>query len=155
MCLAIIFIIELAVGIAAIAFKSDLEMVLQNTLETSIKKSGADDVVAWDNVQRKLQCCGVNGPADWVDHSKNRTLRTSCCRPEHIDPETNDCRLAYPLFKVGVNLVKESLISVSYLFSRLIFVVLIPKKFLLTLHPFVIAISGQVLPGWLRNEAQG
>lgn len=98
-CLAIIFIIELAVGIAAIAFKSDLEMVLQNTLETSIKKSDQADVVAWDNVQRKLQCCGVNGPADWVDQSKNRTLRASCCRTEYIDAETNDCRLAYPLFK--------------------------------------------------------
>lgn len=90
---------ELAVGIAAIAFKSDLEMVLQSTLESSIRKSDADDVVAWDNVQRKLNCCGVSGPADWVDQSKNRTLRPSCCRPEHIDAETNDCRLAYPLFK--------------------------------------------------------
>lgn len=99
MCLAIIFIMELAVGIAAICFKSDLEMALQSRLETSIRKSDNDDVTAWDNVQRKLQCCGVNGPADWVDQSRNRTLRTSCCRPEHIDAETNDCRLAFPLFK--------------------------------------------------------
>lgn len=90
---------ELAVGIAAICFRSDLEMALQSRLETSIKNSDKDDVVAWDNVQRKLQCCGMNGPADWVDHSKNRTLRSSCCRPEHIDTETQDCRLAYPLFK--------------------------------------------------------
>lgn len=99
MCLAIIFIMELAVGIAAIAFKSDLEMALQSRLEASIKNSDHDDVTAWDNVQRKLQCCGVNGPADWVDHSKNRTLRSSCCRPEQILPEDNDCRLSPPLFK--------------------------------------------------------
>lgn len=98
-CLAIIFIMELAVGIAAICFKSDLEMALQDRLESSIKKSDSDDLMAWDNVQRKLQCCGIEGPADWVDKSKNRTLRSSCCRPQHVDPETNDCNLAYPLFK--------------------------------------------------------
>lgn len=97
--MAVIFIIELAVGIAAIAFRSDVGDALQNTLESSIRKSDHNDLVAWDNVQRKLQCCGVNGPADWVDLSKNRTLRSSCCRPEHIDIETNDCKLAYPLFK--------------------------------------------------------
>lgn len=99
MCLGIIFIMELAVGIAAICFRSDLEMALQSRLESSIKNSDSEDVTAWDNVQRKLQCCGMNGPSDWVDHSKNRTLRSSCCRPEHIDAETQDCRLAYPLFK--------------------------------------------------------
>lgn len=97
--MAVIFIVELAVGIAAIAFKSDLEMALHDRLESSIKNSDTDDVTAWDNVQRKLQCCGVAGPSDWVDLSKNRTLRPSCCRPEHIDEATNDCKLAYPLFK--------------------------------------------------------
>lgn len=97
--LVIIFIIELAVGIAAAVFKSDLEMMLKDSLEKSITRSSTDDIAAWDNVQRKLMCCGVNGPSDWVDYSKNKTLRASCCKPELIDFNTKDCRLAVPLFQ--------------------------------------------------------
>lgn len=74
-------------------------MALQSKLESSIKNSDNNDIMAWDNVQRKLHCCGVNGPADWVDLSRNGTLRTSCCRPELIDDRSNDCKEAYPLFK--------------------------------------------------------
>lgn len=90
---------ELAVGIAAICFKSDLEMTLTNKLEASIRKSDHADVMAWDNVQRKLHCCGVTGPADWVEQSSNRTLRSSCCMPQYIDEDTKDCKNALPLFK--------------------------------------------------------
>lgn len=97
--LGIIFIVELAVGIASCVFKSDLEMALKDSLMMSIKRSSSDDIVAWDNVQQKLMCCGIDGPADWIDHSKNRTLRASCCVPEVIDNATKDCKNASPLFQ--------------------------------------------------------
>ncbi|XP_055690518.1 tetraspanin-7 [Lutzomyia longipalpis] len=98
-CLAIIFIVELAVGIAAIAFKSDLEQAIRTTLQKSIRNSNAEDLSAWDNVQKKLHCCGLDGPADWVDLSRDRYLRPSCCRPEYIDAQSKDCRNALPLHK--------------------------------------------------------
>lgn len=84
--------IELAVGIAACVFKSDLEMILKESLDKSLVRSGSDDLVAWDNVQRQLMCCGITGPADWIDYSKNKTLRASCCQPEMIDFVTKDCK---------------------------------------------------------------
>lgn len=98
-CLAIIFIVELAVGIAAIAFKSDLENALRTSLQKTIRNSNTEDLRAWDNAQKKLQCCGLDGPADWVDLSRDRYLRPSCCRPEYIDAQTKDCRNALPLHK--------------------------------------------------------
>ena len=73
--------------------------MLKSSLEKSIQRSSNDDIAAWDNVQNKLMCCGVNGPADWVDYSKNKTIRASCCRPAAIDLNTMDCRNAPALFQ--------------------------------------------------------
>lgn len=97
--MGIIFIIELAVGIAACLFKADLNDALRNSLEKSIARSSSEDIVAWDNVQRKLMCCGVTGPADWADLSKERIVRSSCCRPSQLDSLTNDCARSAALFK--------------------------------------------------------
>lgn len=98
-CLLVIVIVEVAVGIASVVMKSDMEMILNDSLRRSIIRSSKDDIIAWDNVQKKLMCCGVNGPADWIDLSANKTLRGSCCLEAYIDPATRDCKLAYPLFK--------------------------------------------------------
>lgn len=89
--LGIIFIIELAVGIAACLFKADMSDLLNESMEKSLVRSTTDDLYAWDNVQRKLMCCGVTNPQDWVELSKDKKLRPSCCRPEFIDPNTSDC----------------------------------------------------------------
>lgn len=97
--LGIIFIIELAVGIAACVFKADLEMVLKDSLGKSIVRSDTADIMAWDNVQQKLMCCGVNGPSDWVDYSRNKTLRASCCQAASTDFSTNDCKNSPALFQ--------------------------------------------------------
>ncbi|XP_055917700.1 23 kDa integral membrane protein [Eupeodes corollae] len=97
--LGIVFIVELAVGIAAIVYKSDLEMILKNSLMDSIKRSNDDDLKAWDNIQRKLMCCGVDNPSDWRGISRDKTLRASCCRPEYIDEAVGNCIDALPLGK--------------------------------------------------------
>lgn len=87
-----VFVIELFVGIAACLFKADLDDLLQKSLKNSIERSSADDLIAWDNAQRKLMCCGVTGPADWVDFTKSRVIRSSCCQLHLIDSITNDCK---------------------------------------------------------------
>lgn len=89
----------MAVGIAACLFKADLQDLLNKSLEKSLARSSADDLVAWDNAQKKLMCCGVDGPSDWVDLSKDRTVRPSCCRPSQTDESTGDCSRSAALFK--------------------------------------------------------
>ncbi|EDW32526.1 GL10398 [Drosophila persimilis] len=89
--LAVIFIVELAVGIAASVFKKDLEMMVKNSLQESIKRSSSEDTMAWDNIQRKLMCCGVDTPADWRAISANKTLPASCCQPQFIDTTVGHC----------------------------------------------------------------
>lgn len=97
--LAVIFIVELAVGIAACLFKADLQDHLNDSLERSIGRSDPDDLYAWDNVQRKLNCCGISGPADWADLSRDHVIRPSCCRPEQINQSSNDCSNSAALYK--------------------------------------------------------
>lgn len=67
--LAIIFIIELAVGIAAITFKNDLSDILNTQLRKSMMRQNKDDMMAWDTVQMKLMCCGIDGPKNWYDRN--------------------------------------------------------------------------------------
>lgn len=99
MLLAIIFIIELAVGIAACLFKADLQDMLRESLEKTIQRSDADDLAAWDNAQRKLMCCGVTGPADWADLSRDHVMRPSCCVKSQINESTHDCANSPALYK--------------------------------------------------------
>lgn len=87
-----VFIIELAVGIAACLFKADLDDLLRNSLKKSIERSSADDLIAWDNVQRKLMCCGVTNPEDWPELTKTSIIRPSCCQSHLIDTAVNDCK---------------------------------------------------------------
>ena len=61
------------------------------SLKTEIKKdllakinSNAMADSIWDNIQQKLECCGVKDPSDWQDNTfyGNRTVPDSCCKVE-------------------------------------------------------------------------
>lgn len=97
--LAIIFIIELAVGIAACLFKADLNDMLRESLVKTISRSDADDLATWDHTQRKLMCCGVDAPSDWADLGRDHVVRPSCCVKSLINEGTHDCSNSPALFK--------------------------------------------------------
>lgn len=102
--LAIVFIIEMSIGIAAAVYQSELTNALQKSLEHTIKRSNAEDKVAWNNIQKTLKCCGVTSQSDWL-YLVNRTsdgsnlLPASCCRSNYIDPITKDCDKSGALYK--------------------------------------------------------
>ncbi|XP_018577461.1 CD63 antigen-like, partial [Anoplophora glabripennis] len=76
--LLIIFIIELAVGIAAAVYKADFHNALNSTLRKSMQNYSSDsEMIAWNNLQKKFECCGVDGPSDWEAHG--HSLPFSCC----------------------------------------------------------------------------
>ncbi|CAG9760575.1 unnamed protein product [Ceutorhynchus assimilis] len=95
-CLLIIFIIELAVGIAAAVYKNEVHKGLKQLMRNSLDKylTSDSDKIAWDNLQTKLQCCGVDRSTDWDD---NRP--PSCCHPTREgaeDPSPKHCKDARP-----------------------------------------------------------
>lgn len=50
----IIFVVELAVGIAAAVFKNDFSMIMKDSLKESLKTYSDADKQAWDNAQKKV-----------------------------------------------------------------------------------------------------
>nr|CAH7715065.1 unnamed protein product [Callosobruchus chinensis] len=94
LCLLIIFIVEFAVGIAAATYKNEFRSALRDVMMTSLNnyEKSKSDKVAWDNIQTRLECCGVEGPNDWGDRRP-----ASCCfapRDNAPTPNQDQCRKA-------------------------------------------------------------
>ncbi|KAJ8975390.1 hypothetical protein NQ317_008605 [Molorchus minor] len=94
-CLLIIFILEFAVGIAAATYKNEFRMTLSEIMTNSLRNynTSKSDKIAWDNVQTKLECCGVTGPKDWP------VKPLSCCHPLREKapfPSRDQCQNAKP-----------------------------------------------------------
>lgn len=89
--LGIIFILELAVGIAACLFKADLDEILRDSLRKSINRSTRDDLIAWDKAQSRMMCCGITGPYDWTDGRPGGRIPASCCIPNQTGRQVVDC----------------------------------------------------------------
>ncbi|KAG5882055.1 hypothetical protein JTB14_007717 [Gonioctena quinquepunctata] len=84
--LIIIFILELAVGISAAVYKADFQEALKDNLKKSMEKyteENSSEKISWDNVQKKLMCCGVDGPSDW----QGQLTPVSCCTDEKPELE--------------------------------------------------------------------
>ncbi|XP_017772659.1 PREDICTED: leukocyte surface antigen CD53 [Nicrophorus vespilloides] len=95
--LLIIFIIELAVGIAAAVYKHDFQMIMKDSMKTSMGQyyDSKVDRISWDNLQTKLECCGIEGPTDWPAKQRPYT----CChkvREGAQPPEDFHCQAALP-----------------------------------------------------------
>ncbi|XP_044013891.1 leukocyte surface antigen CD53 [Aphidius gifuensis] len=82
--LAVIFVIEMTVGITAAVYKGDFSDVLKNGLKKSMKNysNNEADKIAWDNVQIKLDCCGVEKADEWIGIGvlPGGQLPPSCCK---------------------------------------------------------------------------
>ncbi|XP_030759161.1 tetraspanin-7-like [Sitophilus oryzae] len=97
LCLLVIFIIELAVGIAAAVYKNDFHKGIKQLMRESMNKyeTNEADRMAWDNLQTKLKCCGVDKNNDWILLLGKRPL--SCChatRDGSQPPEAIHCNSA-------------------------------------------------------------
>ena len=81
-CLVIItFILELVGGILAV--KNDYGKELEDSLYKTLPdyKSGNDAIEeAWDTLQEKLDCCGVNNFSDWQNVFERSVVPVSCCK---------------------------------------------------------------------------
>lgn len=57
-------------------------------------------MMAWNVMQKKMMCCGLDGPRNWYDVNNNTALGIppSCCKPQYIDKETQNCLKAAPLY---------------------------------------------------------
>lgn len=67
--LVIIFILEIAGGIAGFVLRGKVK----DSVEKYMKKNIDKNVTAWDKVQEDFKCCGIHNASDW------NQLPKSCC----------------------------------------------------------------------------
>ncbi|CAH1788413.1 unnamed protein product [Owenia fusiformis] len=90
--LTIIFIVEIAVGIAAYVMRDQVRTIIQEKMSEGMQnygKSGKDGVTQiWDKIQQDFQCCGTNNYTDWAGYNLTATVNNvttpitapaSCC----------------------------------------------------------------------------
>ncbi|XP_034950333.1 CD63 antigen-like [Chelonus insularis] len=83
--LILIFIVEMAIGIASAVLKDTLSDTLKTGLKSSLNDYTKDEVKKnWDNFQTELKCCGVDSADDWNGVLAEDTYPVSCC--DGIDP---------------------------------------------------------------------
>ncbi|CAG0919707.1 unnamed protein product [Notodromas monacha] len=96
--LFLLFVVVLIAGILGYVFKMKIEdqikIGLDNALTEYDPKVPGYVTEGWNNMQRKLKCCGVESYTDW---SKNRkgitgTYPDSCCAPGLSTSEISTCK---------------------------------------------------------------
>lgn len=91
-CLSLIFILEIAGGIAGFVMRDQIEDEVKHVLEDAMKnynKDGHEGVTkTWNKLQEEFSCCGVNNASDWVSMA-NTTIPESCCKEEKCTTTDN------------------------------------------------------------------
>lgn len=78
--LGIVFILEIAGGIAGYVLHDKVEDGVKTLMNDSMKRYDADPTI-WDLVQKDFKCCGTNSSEDWKN-VHNGTVPASCCPPD-------------------------------------------------------------------------
>ncbi|XP_076328913.1 CD63 antigen-like [Tachypleus tridentatus] len=80
--ITLIFIMEFSAGIAAYVYRSQLKDFTRTQMKESLNNYNATEHggvgKAWNEMQRKLHCCGAANITDWYV-VLNHTLPPSCC----------------------------------------------------------------------------
>ncbi|XP_063411044.1 CD63 antigen-like [Mytilus trossulus] len=75
--LVIIFICEMAAGIAGFIYKDKVDTQISDLMkETITDRKALED---WDKVQKEFHCCGVNSSSDWKFPNGTEAFPDSCC----------------------------------------------------------------------------
>jgi len=84
--LGLIFVCEVAGGIAAYVLRSDVDVILTENMQKALHQynAGGHEGVThtWDVMQHEIQCCGVKNYTDWKNttFSEGKNVPDSCCR---------------------------------------------------------------------------
>lgn len=85
--LVIIFIMEIAGGIAGFVLKGQVEETVEKYMKENIQKNAT----VWDKVQSKFECCGIHNASDW----NRETLPSACCLSPTSGCTLNDTKSYY------------------------------------------------------------
>ncbi|XP_050429044.1 tetraspanin-9-like [Adelges cooleyi] len=80
--LLLILVIEVILAISSSVSKENFNNDLRHNLKSSMGKYSFEDTdrQSWATLQRKLECCGVDTPRDWVIIFPENQVPVSCCQ---------------------------------------------------------------------------
>lgn len=90
--LCVIFITEVAGGVAGYLMQDDIHDMLEKRMAMTMSEYGIkkDYTNSWDVLQYDLQCCGVKSPKNWEPVFHNASLPHSCCSLIPVEDECTD-----------------------------------------------------------------
>jgi CD63 antigen len=79
--LIIVFLAEIAIGIAGYLKHSELQGILEKQFNKTFDDfpNNVESQHAWSLIQSELECCGIKSYTDWHKIFPNGSLPSSCC----------------------------------------------------------------------------
>ncbi|XP_050548374.1 tetraspanin-9-like, partial [Daktulosphaira vitifoliae] len=80
--LLLILVIEVLLAVFSSISKENYNDSLRYNFKSSMGRYSFEDTdrQAWTNIQRKLECCGVDTPKDWLIIFPENQVPVSCCQ---------------------------------------------------------------------------
>jgi len=87
-----IFILELSAGISGYVLRNEAAVMLRSNLNKTMADYTKYKYIStlWDEVQRDFECCGLDGPKDWMNET-TKGVPISCCPIVSGTIETLNC----------------------------------------------------------------
>lgn len=79
--MAVVFILELSAGISGYVLRGSASENIKEKMHETMKNynKSVDITEVWNKIQKDFDCCGTNGPSEWIEILGNDTLPVSCC----------------------------------------------------------------------------
>uniref|UniRef100_A0A4W3IM74 CD82 molecule a n=1 Tax=Callorhinchus milii TaxID=7868 RepID=A0A4W3IM74_CALMI len=110
-CLLLILIAQVTAGVLIYIQRHELRSEMSEIIHKMIVKYNPDEIQeksfgqTWDYIQKKLKCCGWNGPSNWTENLviKNSSLTLYPCSCQVNETVTNSgfCKGTYPAWPVN------------------------------------------------------
>ncbi|XP_055949760.1 CD63 antigen-like [Argiope bruennichi] len=75
--LFVIFVVEIAGAATAYMYRGQFQTILKDNMNKTIAQNKSDATTVWNEMQIDLNCCGVDGPKDYINN--NMQIPLSCC----------------------------------------------------------------------------
>ncbi|KAL3842403.1 hypothetical protein ACJMK2_020438 [Sinanodonta woodiana] len=105
----VILALEIAAGVIGLTYKSQLDEKLQSKLKEGLRDPTKK--VAWDNVQSKEMCCGVNNYTDWLglaDSANPNAIPNSCCSGPRCGDQGAEVAYKIGCYEKGKVLIRDN-----------------------------------------------
>lgn len=119
MFLMVLVLVEAAIGIYVYIHKDDIKDTLKKPLNKWLDDYGTQQNAKTliDAIQSKWQCCGVEGPKDWI----HNPIPPSCCREKNASNPNVQCQSNYA-YQDGCYAKGEQIVKAA--FTKYLYVVL-------------------------------